>query len=313
MNRRQFLNRSAVTAGAALLGERGWAATGPRPSSMPATSPAAASETGGASFPDGFLWGIATAAFQVEGAWNEDGKGESIWDRWTHTPGKVKGAATADVACDEYHRYREDIGIMKRMNLKSYRFSISWPRIQPTGTGAPNMKGLDHYSRLADALLEAGIRPFCTLYHWDLPQGLEDRGGWPNRDLAGYFAEYCGHFGEASGRPDHGVGSVQHAVVVHVDGLRRGRLSAGARQLCGFSEGRAYGEPRAGRGISRHQGRVGESNGGQRVWDGARLSKDRQRGGPSGGGALPRHEQCVFPGDSDARAVSQRVCGAGAV
>ena len=142
-------------------------------------------------FPSGFLWGMATAAFQVEGAWKEDGKGESIWDRFCHTPGKIKGAATADVACDHYHRYPEDITLLKQLNQKSYRFSISWPRIQPSGTGAANMKGLDHYSRVVDAALEAGIRPFCTLYHWDLPQALEDRGGWPNRDLAGYFADYA--------------------------------------------------------------------------------------------------------------------------
>lgn len=190
MNRRQFLNNSVAAAGASLLGERAFAAA--QPGSNTALSPAQPSEKGGATFPDEFLWGIATSAFQVEGAWKEDGKGESIWDRWTHTQGRVKGAGTADVACDQYHRYREDIGLLRQMNLKSYRFSIAWPRIQPTGTGAPNMKGVDHYSRLADALLEAGIRPFCTLYHWDLPQGLEDRGGWPNRDLAGYFAEYAG-------------------------------------------------------------------------------------------------------------------------
>ncbi len=151
-----------------------------------------AGKSGDGRFPDGFLWGMATAAYQVEGAWNEDGKGESIWDRFSHAVGKVKGGATGDVACDHYHRYREDIAILKQLNQKSYRFSIAWPRIQPTGTGAPNAKGLDHYSRVVDAALEAGIRPFCTLYHWDLPQGLEDRGGWPNRDLAGYFAEYAG-------------------------------------------------------------------------------------------------------------------------
>ncbi|PIO98739.1 glycoside hydrolase family 1 protein [Pleomorphomonas carboxyditropha] len=145
-----------------------------------------------ARFPDGFLWGAATAAYQVEGAWNEDGKGESIWDRFTHTPGKVRGGTNGDVACDQYHRYEEDVALMSKLNLRSYRFSISWPRIQPTGTGAPNMKGLDYYSRLVDALLAAGIRPWCTMYHWDLPQALEDRGGWPNRDLAGYFADYAG-------------------------------------------------------------------------------------------------------------------------
>src|SRR5262249_3809722 len=145
-----------------------------------------------ARFPGGFLWGAATASYQVEGAWNEDGKGESIWDRFTHTPGKVRGGVTGDVACDQYHLYPQDIVLAKQLNLKSYRFSVSWPRIQPTGIGAPNMKGIDYYSRLADTLLEAGIRPWCTMYHWDLPQALEDRGGWPNRDLANYFADYAG-------------------------------------------------------------------------------------------------------------------------
>jgi beta-glucosidase len=141
-------------------------------------------------FPDGFIWGAATAAYQVEGAWNEDGKGESIWDRFSHTTGKVKGAATGDVACDSYHRYREDIALLQQLNLTSYRFSISWPRIQPDGTGKPNPRGLDYYKRLADELVKARIRPLCTLYHWDLPQKLEDAGGWPNRDLAARFTDY---------------------------------------------------------------------------------------------------------------------------
>jgi beta-glucosidase len=190
MNRRQFLHNSMAAAAAGLVAARrapaGQSGSAPVPGSIPAA------EVSGAHFPERFLWGMATAAFQVEGAWNEDGKGESIWDRFCHTTGKIKGAATADVACDQYHRYREDIDILKRLNQKSYRFSVSWPRIQPSGTGAPNAKGLDHYSRLADALLEAGLRPFCTIYHWDLPQELEVRGGWPNRDLAGYFADYAG-------------------------------------------------------------------------------------------------------------------------
>ncbi len=183
MNRRQFLHNSL--AGAALLSGRGLL-----PQDVPGATPPA--DIAKARFPDAFLWGMATASYQVEGAWNEDGKGESIWDRFSHTVGKVKGGATGDVACDQYHRYAQDIAILKRLNQKSYRFSISWPRIQPTGIGEPNQKGLDHYSRVVDAVLAAGIRPFCTLYHWDLPQGLEDRGGWPNRDLAGYFADYAG-------------------------------------------------------------------------------------------------------------------------
>jgi beta-glucosidase len=185
MDRRQFMRGSLTAAGSALL------------SANPSVSPGQISGTlapltNSARFPDGFLWGMATASYQVEGAWNEDGKGESIWDRFSHTQGKVKGAATGDIACDQYHLYPQDIAILKRLNQKSYRFSISWSRIQPSGTGAPNQKGLDHYSRFVDAVLEAGIRPFCTLYHWDLPQALEDRGGWPNRDLAGFFADYAG-------------------------------------------------------------------------------------------------------------------------
>ncbi len=142
-------------------------------------------------FPPEFIFGATTAAYQIEGAWNEDGKGESIWDRFSHTVGNVKGGATGDVACDSYHRYKEDVELLKKLNLKSYRFSISWPRIQADGTGKPNPKGLDYYKRVADALLEAKIRPLCTLYHWDMPQKLEDGGGWPNRDLAGRFTEYA--------------------------------------------------------------------------------------------------------------------------
>ncbi|MDR3494039.1 MAG: family 1 glycosylhydrolase [Ancalomicrobiaceae bacterium] len=191
MDRRQLEVRSNAAAAATEPVARSADAgspspAGPVPGSVPET------DIRKARFPEGFIWGAATASYQVEGAWNEDGKGESIWDRFAHTPGKVRGAATGDVACDQYHLYRQDVALAKQLNLKSYRFSISWPRIQPNGTGAPNMKGLDYYSRLVDTLLAAGIRPWCTMYHWDLPQALEDRGGWPNRDLASYFADYAG-------------------------------------------------------------------------------------------------------------------------
>lgn len=142
------------------------------------------------SFPKNFYWGASTAAYQIEGAWKEDGKGESIWDRFAHAPGKIKNGDTGDVACDSYHRWRDDIALAQSMNLNSYRFSISWPRIQPNGPGGANAKGLDYYSRLVDALLEAHIRPFATLYHWDLPQALEESGGWPNRDTASRYADY---------------------------------------------------------------------------------------------------------------------------
>ena len=142
-------------------------------------------------FPSDFLWGAATAAYQIEGAWNEDGKGESIWDRFSHTPGKIRGGDTGDVACDHYHRYRDDVALMRQLGLKAYRFSISWPRVIPNGNGAVNPAGLDFYDRLVDELLAANIQPFATLYHWDLPQALQDRGGWGNRDVCGYFADYA--------------------------------------------------------------------------------------------------------------------------
>jgi beta-glucosidase len=190
LDRRKFITNSLTGLSAQLLASRGFAAAGSSSAQqVPGAVPIAEIES--ARFPNGFLWGMASAAYQVEGAWNIDGKGESIWDRFSHTVGKIKGAATADVACDQYHHYREDVAILKRLNQKSYRFSTSWSRIQPTGRGAVNQKGIDYYSRLTDALLEAGIRPFCTIYHWDLPQGLEDLGGWPNRDLAAYYADFA--------------------------------------------------------------------------------------------------------------------------
>ncbi len=142
-------------------------------------------------FPKDFQWGTATASYQIEGAWREDGKGESIWDRFAHAPGKIKAGDTGDVACDSYHRFPEDIALMREMNLTSYRFSIAWPRIQPDGRGTANAKGIDYYRRLVDTLLEADIRPFPTLYHWDLPQALEEAGGWPARDTASRFADYA--------------------------------------------------------------------------------------------------------------------------
>jgi beta-glucosidase len=142
-------------------------------------------------FPEDFLFGTATAAYQIEGAWNEDGRGLSIWDTFSHTPGKTYRGETGDIACDHYHRYLEDVELMKRLSLNAYRFSVSWSRVLPEGRGRPNPKGIDFYNRLVDALLEAGIRPFVTLFHWDLPQALQDMGGFANRQICDAFAEYA--------------------------------------------------------------------------------------------------------------------------
>jgi beta-glucosidase len=142
-------------------------------------------------FPAGFLWGASTAAYQIEGAAAAGGRTPSIWDIFCQSPGRVLGGDTGDVACDHYHRYRDDVGLMAELGLRAYRFSLSWPRVQPNGRGGANQVGLDFYRRLVDELLEHGIEPWVTLYHWDLPQPLEDAGGWPARDTADRFAEYA--------------------------------------------------------------------------------------------------------------------------
>jgi beta-glucosidase len=148
-------------------------------------------------FPENFLWGTATAAYQVEGAVTEDGRGPSIWDTFSHTPGKVRHGDTGDIACDQYHRLEEDLDLMSELGMQAYRFSVAWPRIQPEGRGPTNQKGLDHYKRLIDGLRERSIEPMLTLYHWDLPQALEDRGGWTSRETSERFAEYAGIVYEA--------------------------------------------------------------------------------------------------------------------
>ncbi|MEV5755790.1 GH1 family beta-glucosidase [Streptomyces tendae] len=150
-------------------------------------------------FPPAFLWGAATSAYQIEGAVREDGRTPSIWDTFSHTPGKTAGGDTGDIAVDHYHRYRDDVALMKDLGLGGYRFSVSWTRVQPTGRGPAVQRGLDFYRRLVDELLAAGIKPAVTLYHWDLPQELEDAGGWPERDTAYRFAEYAQIVGEALG------------------------------------------------------------------------------------------------------------------
>ncbi|MEU6763503.1 GH1 family beta-glucosidase [Streptomyces sp. NPDC046853] len=150
-------------------------------------------------FPADFLWGAATSAYQIEGAVREDGRTPSIWDTFSHTPGRTDGGDTGDVAVEHYHRYRDDVALMADLGLNAYRFSVSWSRVQPTGRGPAVQRGLDFYRRLVDELLAKGIKPALTLYHWDLPQDLEDAGGWPARETAYRFAEYAGFVAEALG------------------------------------------------------------------------------------------------------------------
>ena len=142
-------------------------------------------------FPKGFLWGVASSSYQIEGAWNEDGKGESIWDRFSHTPGNIMNGDTGDIACDHYHLYKKDVALMRELGVQAYWFSISWPRVLPKGKGDINRVGLEFYNRLVDELLEAGIEPWLCLYHWDLPQALQDEGGWVNRNIVRSFADYA--------------------------------------------------------------------------------------------------------------------------
>jgi len=155
--------------------------------------------TGTVRFPPGFMWGASTSSYQIEGAAREDGRTPSIWDTFSHTPGRTEGGDTGDVACDHYHRFRDDVALMSQLGLGAYRFSVSWSRVQPTGRGPAVQRGLDFYRSLTDELLSAGITPVLTLYHWDLPQELEDAGGWPQRDTAQRFADYARLVADALG------------------------------------------------------------------------------------------------------------------
>jgi beta-glucosidase len=182
MKRRSFLKSAAALAAAPAFTPLARAAA----ESLPAVA-----SPNPHRFPQNFIWGTATASYQVEGAVHEDGRGASVWDTFAHTPGKTFQGETGDVADDFYHRYQGDVALMQRLGVRGFRFSIAWSRVFPEGTGAPNPKGLDFYKRLLDSLHEAGIEPFCTLFHWDLPQTLEDKGGWTNPATAHAFADYA--------------------------------------------------------------------------------------------------------------------------
>ena len=180
-------------------------------------------------FPEDFVWGAATASYQIEGAWDEDGKGESIWDRFSHTPGKVANGDTGDIACDYYHRWLEDLALMKEIGLTAYRFSIAWPRVLPDGRGKVNQAGLDFYRRLVDALLEASIDPYVTLYHWDLPQTLQDKGGWPARMSVDAFVEYADVVSRALGDRVKNWITLNEPFVSAIDGYLEGQHAPGIR------------------------------------------------------------------------------------
>jgi beta-glucosidase len=184
---------------------------------------------GALGFPEGFIWGASTAAYQVEGAAAADGKGPSVWDTFSHTPGKVRGGDTGDIACDTYHRYREDVALMTSLGLSAYRFSISWPRVQPGGRGPANQRGLDYYRALLDELAEHGISAAVTLYHWDLPQELQDEGGWTARDTAYRFAEYADLAARALGDRVARWITLNEPQVVASNGYRQGSHAPGLR------------------------------------------------------------------------------------
>ena len=207
-------------------------------------------------FPPDFVWGAATSSFQIEGATREEGRGESIWDRFAATPGTVEDGSNGDVACDHYHRWPEDVALMKRLGLAAYRFSIAWPRVIPAGRGAVNARGLDFYSRLVDGLLENGITPFVTLFHWDLPQALQDEGGWAVRSTAEAFAHYVDVVARRLGdRVKHWIthnepwcsGMLSHQVGRHAPGLKDWRLALAASHHLLLSHGLAVAVVRAAR------------------------------------------------------------------
>ncbi len=196
-------------------------------------------------FPPAFTWGAATAAYQIEGATAEDGRGESIWDRFAAQPGTIVDGHDGGVACDSYHRYREDVRLLRELGLDAYRFSIAWPRVVPEGRGRVNPAGLDYYDRLVDELLANGIDPYVTLYHWDLPQALEDRGGWPQREVVDAFVEYADAVSARLADRVTCVDHAQRALGRRLARVRKGRARARTSEPGGRARRRAPPPPLA--------------------------------------------------------------------
>ena len=207
----------------------GSAALAPAALATPPASAAPLHSATARTFPKGFLWGSATASYQVEGAVHADGRGPSIWDTFSHTKGKTNNGDTGDIANDHFHLYKQDVQLMKALGLKTYRFSVAWSRIFPQGTGTPNPIGLDFYNRMLDELLAANIQPYCTLFHWDLPQALEDKGGWQSRDTSEAFAHYAGYVAKnLSDRVHHFMTLNEMSSFVDI-GYREGRHAPGLK------------------------------------------------------------------------------------
>ncbi len=286
---------------------------------------AGTSPNGALPFPPGFAWGAATAAYQIEGAASTDGRTPSIWDSFSHLPGKISRGDTGDIACDSYHRYREDVALMASLGLNSYRFSVSWPRVQPGGAGAVNQKGLDYYRALLDELASKDIAPAITLYHWDLPQELQDAGGWAVRSTAQRFAEYAaivaGALGGQAARwitlnEPQVVANNGYRTGVHAPGLRDAEAARAATHHLLLGHGLATGALRSvlpagaaiGITLDLHPVRVPEAVPPDRV-EQARLATDTELNGlflepvlhgryPSRARAvLVPHESLIAPGD----------------
>jgi beta-glucosidase len=224
---RRWFCATMVAAAAGIAGSACSSGAGRTPS--PSTSEAPVNPE--LQFPDGFKWGVATSAYQIEGAVTADGRGPSIWDTFCDRPGTIADGSSGAVACDHYHRWESDLDLMHRLGIRSYRFSIAWPRVLPEGRGPVNRRGLDFYDRLVDGLLARGISPVGTLYHWDLPQALQDRGGWENRDSAEWFADYATVLFEALGTRVSQWLTINEAKVIAEHGYQYGRMAPGISDL----------------------------------------------------------------------------------
>ena len=261
--------------------------------------------SGARRFPEGFLWGAGTSAYQIEGAVDEDGRGRSIWDEFSHTPGNVRGGETGDIACDSYHRVAEDVACLAELGVGAYRFSIAWSRVLPSGRGPVNQAGLDYYRELVDELRANGIVPVATVYHWELPQALEEEGGWATRDTAELLAQYAGVLADALGDRVGMWTTRQRAQAVRAPGLPGGDARSGPSRHGLGRGGDASHPPRPRAGAPGAPGRAaGESAGRHRA--GPAPVPPAGRGRRGGRGAARRRSQPDLHGPGAARHLPRR-------